>query len=120
MAIKRETHKLDATDQSPGRLASEISIKLQGKAKPDYQPHIDGGDFIIVSNTKKMKITGNKMEGKLYYRHSGYPGGLKTTQLKKLFSEKPNEVLRKAVYNMLPKNRLRNERMKRLTFAKIK
>lgn len=112
--IERTTHQMDATDQSPGRLASEIATLLLGKHKPSYQPHVDMGDTVEVTNTDKMKITGKKLDQKEYIRHSFYPGGLKRTPLKKLMEEDSGEVLRKAVRNMLPANKLRKERMKRL------
>lgn len=113
--IERGTHVIDATDQSVGRLASRIAILLRGKHKPEFQPNVDGGDAVTVENADKVRFTGTKFENKEYYSFSGYPGGLKTTKLSKLFAEKPNEVLRKAVWNMLPKNRLRSEMIKRLT-----
>ena len=112
--IERTTHKLDATDQSPGRLATEVATLLIGKRKVSYQPHIDMGDIVEVANAGKMKITGKKLDQKEYIRHTGYPGGIKRTPMKKLMDEDPGEVLRKAVRNMLPVNKLRKERMKRL------
>ncbi len=118
MIIQRKTHTIDATDQSLGRLATRIVLFLRGKQKPDFFPHKDMGDFVIVKNISKMKITGRKMEQKKYYRHSGYMGGLKETSLKKLFKEKPDEVLKKAVSGMLPKNKLRVNQLKRLKFEK--
>ena len=112
--MKRETHTIDATDKVLGRLATEIAVLLHGKSKPDFAPNKDIGDFVEVKNIKKLKITGKKMEQKVYYRHSGYMGGLKETPLKKLFQEDPGEVLKKAVFGMLPKNKLRSEIIKRL------
>jgi len=112
--MKREIHKLDATDQVLGRLATKIAVLLRGKHKVTWQPQIDGGDIVEVSNVLKIKLTGKKFENKKYYRYTGYQGGLKTTTPKKLQEEKPGEILRKAVYNMLPKNRLRAPMMKRL------
>ena len=113
--IERTTHTIDATDKAPGRLAAEIARLLQGKNRPDYLPQWDMGDAVVVENVGSMKITGNKMTDKIYYRHSGYPGGLKQQKLKEVFAKDPGEVLRRAVLRMLPKNRLRNDRMKRLT-----
>jgi large subunit ribosomal protein L13 len=115
--MHRQTHNLDATDQSLGRLASQIVILLRGKNKPDFTPNIDTGDFVCVENIKKIKITGNtKMDEKKYYQHSGYPGGLKAISLKELISTKGEaEALKKAVWNMLPKNKLRSGMIKRLT-----
>ena len=112
--MQRETHKIDATDQVLGRLATKIVLLLRGKHKVTWQPHIDGGDIVEVSNVLKIKLTGKKFEDKIYYRHTGYPGGIRSTNPKKLQDEKPGEILRKAVYNMLPKNRLRAPMMKRL------
>ena len=112
--IKRTTHELDATDQAPGRLATQIAMLLMGKNKPDYAPHIDAGDFVTVVNADKLKFTGRKLEQKDYFHHTMYPGGLKRTPMKRVFEKDPGEVIRRAVIKMLPKNRLRNERMKRL------
>jgi large subunit ribosomal protein L13 len=111
----REKVTLDASDQAVGRLASEIARILQGKHKPSYEPHEDNGDFVEVRNLAKIKVTGNKLEGKTYYRHTGYPGGLRRTAMKTVMAKDPSEVLRRAVRNMLPNNRLRNDRMKRLS-----
>lgn len=112
--IKRETHTIDATDISLGRLASQISILLQGKNKVDYAPYKDNGDFVIVKNFNKVKFTGRKMKNKIYYSHSGYLGGLTELPLIKLFKKDPNQVLRRAVMGMLPRNKLRNNMIKRL------
>lgn len=113
--ITRKTIQLDATDQSVGRLASQISKILQGKTKATYEPQNDHGDFVEVRNAAKMKITGNKMEQKNFYSYSGYPGGLKTKQLKHIMATNPADALERAVYDMMPKNRLRVQRSKRLT-----
>lgn len=110
----RKTHTIDATGKVLGRLASEIAILLRGKHKSDFAPHKDEGDFVKVKNIEKIKITGNKLEQKKYYRHSGYPGGLKEVPLKKVFKEDPAQVLKKAVWGMLPKNKLRKKQIKRL------
>jgi len=109
-----ETHTLDASDKSLGKLAVQVSILLRGKQKPSFVPYKDDGDFVIVKNFKQIKITGNKLEQKKYYHHSGYIGGLKEKPLSKLLEESPAEVLRKAVWGMLPKNKLRGEQIKRL------
>ena len=102
---------IDATNKVLGRLASQIAILLRGKDKPDFVPYLDKGDKVMVTNVDKIKITGKKLDNKIYYRHSGYPGGLK----EKLMREFPlSELLRKAVYNMLPKNRLRKGMMEKL------
>jgi len=115
--IDRKTHNIDATDQVLGRLATQMATLLIGKRKENYRPNVDNGDIVIVKNTKKMKITGKKLDQKLYYHHSGYPGGLKTKKMGDVFEKDPNQVLHKAVFNMLPKNKLRKPRMKRLRFV---
>lgn len=114
MPTDRKTHTIDATGQAIGRLATDIAIKLRGKDKPEYQLHIDAGAAVVVNNIKNAKFTGAKLNNKLYQSHSGYPGGLKTVKLKDLFASKPGEVLKKAVWNMLPKNKLRAQIIKRL------
>lgn len=113
-SIKRETHIIDAQGKSLGRLASEIAILLQGKHKPDFAPHKDIGDFVIVKNFEKVKFTGKKLKKKKYFRHSGYLGGLKEETLEELLKKDPFLVLRKAVLGMLPKNKLRKKMIKRL------
>jgi len=112
--MKRNTHTIDASGKVLGRLASEIAVLLRGKHKPDFVPNKDMGDFVVVKNIENLKITGKKMEEKKYFRHSGFLGGVKFIPLKKLFKEKPAEVLKKAVYGMLPKNKLRAKMIKRL------
>ena len=114
--MKRETHTIDATDKVLGRLASEIALLLRGKRKPSFVPYKDMGDFVIVKNADKIRLTGKKMDKKKYFRHTGYLGGLKATPLKKIFKANPTEVLRKAVFGMLPKNKLRSQQIKRLKF----
>ena len=116
--MNRQTHTIDVTDKVLGRLASEIAILLRGKQKPDFVPYKDMGDIVVIKNIRKIKITGKKIEKKIYYRYSGYPGGLKEIPLKRLFKTKPEEVLKKAVYGMLPKNKLRSKQIKRLQFIK--
>lgn len=112
--IKRETVKIDAAGQSIGRVASEAATLLVGKHKPTYVPNRDVGDVVEIRNAAKIGVTGNKLEQKVYHSYSGYPGGLKERPLKKMMEENPSEVVRRAVKNMLPKNRLQNGRMKRL------
>lgn len=112
--MERKTHIVDATDKVLGRLSCQIATLLSGKHKSNFAPSKDMGDFVVIKNIEKLKITGKKMEQKKYFRHSGYPGGLKEIPLKKLFKEKPAEVLKKAVWGMLPKNKLRAKRIKRL------
>ena len=112
--MERKTHTIDATNKVLGRLASEIAILLRGKHKPDFLPYKDMGDFVIVKNVEKLKITGKKVEQKKYFHHREYLGGVKEIPLKKLFKENPAEVLRKAVLGMLPKTKLRARQIKRL------
>jgi large subunit ribosomal protein L13 len=114
--MERRTHTIDATGKVLGRLAVEIANLLRGKNKPNFVPYKDMGDFVLVKNVDKIKFSGKKLEQKKYYRHSGYLGGLKEIPLKKLFKENPCEVLRKAVWGMLPKNKLRARQIKRLKF----
>ena len=116
--IERKNHTIDAEGKILGRLATEVAQLLRGKGKVDFQPHIDNGDFVNITNVDKIVVTGKKMEQKIYYSHSEYPGGLKETQMKRLFEKNPEEVLKKAVWNMLPKNKLRAEFIKRLQFTK--
>ena len=112
--MERETHTIDATNKILGRLATEIAVLLRGKNKLDFAPNKDIGDFIIVKNIKKIRVTGRKFENKIYYHHTGKLGGLKEIPFKKLFEKNPGEVLKKAVFGMLPKNRLRDKQIKRL------
>jgi large subunit ribosomal protein L13 len=114
--MERNTHTIDATNKVAGRLATEIATLLRGKNKPTYSPHLDEGDTVIVNNIDKMKFTGKKLDQKNYYHHTGYIGNLKTTPMSKVYKETPAKVLERAVYNMLPKNKLRPDMMKRLRF----
>ena len=104
--VKRDWFVVDATDKTLGRLASEIAHRLRGKHKPEYTPHVDTGDYIVVVNAEKVAVTGNKAKGKVYYAHSGYPGGLKDITFEKLIEKKPEMVIEKAVKGMLPKGPL--------------
>ena len=106
--------KIDAKNKSLGRIATEIAIVLQGKNNPDFRPEKEGSETVEVENLKKIKINDKKFEKKIYYRHTGYPGGIKKITLKELFEKKPEEVLRKAVLGMLPKNKLQKKRIKRI------
>lgn len=115
---KREIHEIDAANKATGRLATAIAMILMGKNKAGYTPNKDEGDRVLVSNVDKMKFTGKKFEAKKYYHHSGYPGGLKAKSLREIFEKNPEEILKKAVWNMLPKNKLRSEMIKRLKFSK--
>ena len=113
--IQRQTHTIDAANQAPGRLASRIAMILRGKNKASFTPNIDAGDIVVVENVSKMKITGNKLVNKIYYRHSTHPGGLKAIKLGELIARKGyGEVLRHAVSGMVHRNRLKSEIMKRL------
>ncbi len=105
---------IDAEGKVLGRLATEVATILCGKNKPIYTPHIDTGDFVVVVNADKVKLTGRKWEQKVYYRHSGYPGGLKSLTAKELWEKKPEELVRHAVKGMLPKNRLGRKMIKKL------
>jgi len=112
--IDREIHKIDATGQAIGRLATQVATLLRGKNKATYQPHLDEGDVVYISNIRQVAFTGKKLEQKNYYRHSGYPGGLKTLKMRDLQASQPDQVLRRAVKQMLPANRLRDGMLKRL------
>ncbi len=114
MEIKRETHIIDATNKVSGRLATQIAILLRGKHKPDFFPYKNMGDSVLVKNVNKMKFTGKKMEKKIYFRHSGYLGGLKAIPMRRIFEKNPAIILKKAVWGMLPKNKLRAKIIKRL------
>lgn len=114
--MERQTHTIDATGKILGRLAVEIAVLLRGKNKTNFAPYKDIGDFVVIKNAGKIIISGQKLEQKKYYRHSGYPGGLKEISMKSVFEKNPSEVLRKAVLGMLPKNRLRDPMIKRLKF----
>lgn len=112
--MERQTHTIDASGKVLGRLASHIALLLRGKNKPDFAPYKDIGDFVVVKNVNKIRLTGKKLEQKIYYHHTGYLGGLKETPLKKIFEINPGEILKKAVFGMLPKNKLRAKQIKRL------
>ena len=113
-SIDRQWFLVDAQDQILGRLASQIAHRLRGKHKPEFAPHMDNGDFIVVVNCEKIKVTGNKLQKKNYYHHTGYVGNLKSITLEKQLQQKPEEVLRAAVRGMLPKNRLGRAVLKNL------
>jgi large subunit ribosomal protein L13 len=112
--VQRDWHVIDATDKVLGRMASRIAMILQGKTKPIYTPHVDTGDFVIVTNAKKIKLTGNKMKEKVYYTHSGYPGGFKEIPIKKWMDKHPDRVVNMAVKRMLPKTKLGSAMLKKL------
>jgi large subunit ribosomal protein L13 len=112
--IKREWFVIDATGMTLGRLATQIAAVLKGKHKPIYSPHMDTGDFVVVVNAHKVRVTGRKLDQKIYYRHSGYPGGLKEISLRDQLDRHPDRVIRFAVRGMLPKNRLGRQMIKKL------
>ena len=112
--IQREWYVVDAKDQTLGRLATQIAVLLRGKHKPIFSPHMDVGDFVIVINADKIRVTGDKMETKKYYRHSGYPGGLTSITLRDQLQRFPDRVIRAAVRGMLPKNSLGRKQLKKL------
>ena len=112
--IEREWWVMDASGKTLGRLASEIAGLLKGKHKPIYSPHLDVGDYVIVVNAAKVRVTGNKLTQKIYYRHSQYPGGLKSTSLKRMMETYPTRVIEHAVKGMLPHNRLGAAMFKKL------
>src|ERR671910_2717596 len=112
--IERRWHVVDAEGQTLGRLATQIADTLRGKNKPEYTPHVDTGDFVVVVNAEKIAVTGNKLDDKIYYRHSGYPGGLKQRTLREQLDRRPTEVLRVAVKGMLPRNRLARKQLTKL------
>ena len=112
--IKRDWWLVDATDQTLGRLSAKLAMILQGKNKPVYTPHIDTGDFVVVVNVDKMRVTGRKLDQKIYYRHTGYAGGQRATLMRDMMNDHPERVLTHAVKGMLPKNRLSSTQLKKL------
>jgi len=118
MSTNRKTIEIDAAGKAPGRLATKIATLLMGKHKVKYTPHLDLGDKVVVVNYDQIAFTGKKIEQKVYRHHSNYPGGLKEIPAKKIVTEKPQDAIRLAVIKMLPKNKLRDQRMNRLHFKK--
>ena len=112
--VEKKWYLVDAQDMVLGRLASQIAIRLRGKHKPIFTPHADTGDFVVVINAEKVSLTGNKWDNKMYYRHTGYLGGLKQISARKLIEKKPDQVLYMAVKRMLPKNSLGRRQLKKL------
>jgi large subunit ribosomal protein L13 len=112
--IERRWYLVDAEGQTLGRLATQIADTLRGKRKPQYTPHVDTGDFVVVVNAEKIAVTGTKLDDKLYYRYSGYPGGLRSRPLRDELERRPTEVIRKAVKGMLPRNRLARQQLTKL------
>ena len=112
--IERRWYVVDAEGQTLGRLATRIADTLRGKGKPQFTPHVDTGDFVVVVNAEKIAVTGKKLDEKVYYRHSGYPGGLKQRSLREQLERRPTEVIRTAVKGMLPKNKLAARQLTKL------
>jgi large subunit ribosomal protein L13 len=111
---QRDWVLFDADGAVLGRLATQIADALRGKRKPDYTPHCDTGDFVVVVNASKIRVTGDKLQQKRYYRHSGYPGGIRSRTLAEMMDRRPEEVIRKAVKGMLPRNRLARQQLRKL------
>lgn len=112
--IQKDWFVVDASNKTLGRLASQIAHRLRGKHKPEFAPHMDTGDFIVVVNCEKVRVTGKKLDDKIYWRHTGYPGGIYSDTLKEMLNKKPDQVIIKAVQGMLPKNRLGRAMLKKL------
>ena len=112
--VERDWFIVDATDKVLGRLATELARRLRGKHKPEYTPHVDTGDYVVVINVEKLRVTGNKAEAKMYYRHTGFPGGIYETNFKKLQQRFPGRILEKAVKGMLPKGPLGYAMLKKM------
>lgn len=112
--VERKWYLVDASDKTLGRLATKVADILRGKHKPSFTPHIDTGDFVIIINAEKIKLTGKKWDQKKYYRHSGYPGGIKETTYKELVKKKPELIIEKAVKGMIPHNKLGRQVIKKL------
>jgi large subunit ribosomal protein L13 len=112
--VVRDWYVVDAEGKTLGRLATQIADTLRGKRKPQYTPHVDTGDFVVVVNAEKILVTGSKLDQKRYYRHSGYPGGIKSRTLREQLERRPTEVIRVAVKGMLPKNRLSRQQLTKL------
>ena len=113
--VRGDWYVVDATDKVLGRLATEVARRLRGKHKPEYTPHVDTGDFIVIVNAEKIRVTGNKEEGKIYHHHTGFPGGIKSAKLTEVRAKNPTRIIEKAVKGMLPKNPLG-----RAIFAKLR
>ncbi len=112
--VRRDWYLIDATDKTLGRISSEIARRLRGKHKPEYTPHVDTGDYIVVVNAEKVRVTGNKMQNKIYHHHTGYIGNLKSISLEKLLAKAPERVIEAAVKGMMPKNPLGRAMFKKL------
>ena len=112
--VERRWYVVDADGKTLGRLATRIADALRGKDKPQYTPHVDTGDFVVVVNAEKISVTGKKLDDKIYYRHSGYPGGIRSRTLREELERRPTEVIRTAVKGMLPRNRLGRAQLTKL------
>ena len=112
--VRRDWYIIDATDKTLGRMATEIARRLRGKHKPEYTPHVDTGDYIVVVNAEKVHVTGNKVQDKMYHRHSGFPGGLTSMSFEKMVQRAPERLIELAVKGMLPKNPLGRAMLKKL------
>ena len=112
--VQRDWYIIDATDKVLGRLAAEIAHRLRGKHKPEYTPHVDTGDYIVITNAEKVKVTGRKHQDKIYYHHTGFPGGIKSINFAKLQLENPRKIIERAVKGMLPKNPLGRDMYRKL------
>ncbi|MEG3591849.1 MAG: 50S ribosomal protein L13 [Pseudomonadota bacterium] len=112
--VKRDWYLIDATDKILGRLASDVASHLSGKNKPEYTPHVDTGDYVVIINAKKIKVTGNKFSDKMYHHHTGFIGNLKSISFDKLLQKSPEKIIFSAVKGMLPKNRLGRSMIKKL------
>lgn len=113
-SVERKWYIVDATDLVLGRMASDVAVVLKGKHKPTFTPHIDGGDYVIIVNAEKVALTGKKWSQKMYYRHSGYPGGLKTRTATEMLDKQPQKIVEKAVRGMLPNGKLGDDMYRRL------
>ncbi len=113
-SVTRDWYVVDAADKTLGRLSTEIANRLRGKHKPEFTPHVDTGDYIVVVNAEKVKVTGNKSTDKLYHHHTGYPGGIKSITFDKLIDKAPERIIEKAVKGMMPKNKLSKAMMGKL------
>ena len=113
-SVTRDWYVVDATEKTLGRLSTEIANRLRGKHKPEFTPHVDTGDYIVVVNAEKVKVTGNKSTDKLYHDHTGYPGGIKSITFDKLIDKAPERIIEKAVKGMMPKNKLSKAMMGKL------
>ncbi|MEX2327272.1 MAG: 50S ribosomal protein L13 [Pseudomonadales bacterium] len=112
--VRRNWYVVDATDQTLGRMATAIANRLRGKHKAEFTPNVDTGDYVVVVNAEKVKVTGNKAEDKMYYHHTGYPGGIKSVNFETLIDQRPERVIEKAVKGMMPKNKLSRAMLSKL------